>query len=243
MNKVQELNQHLSELTTLELALMIKKCPKDPWLWLTGTPLGKRWTPGASEGLVWTKDEHDVEHPFKLFPNREYLWITTMEWLNNLKIVVPKSRQILITWLMVSLHLWMFQFQKGRLIFFQNKKEEDADAMLDRARFIYDHEPPELQAKCPVKKVGNKWSYCKIIAQENGELNAYSKIKAIPQGPDIVRLHTASAIFSDENAFQDRAEETYSACKPTIDGGGKLTVVSTANGKNFFYNLFKGDIK
>ena len=59
MNNSQMLQRELSELEKLELALMIKRMPEDPWVFMTGFSLGKRWSPGESNGSVWTIDEHD----------------------------------------------------------------------------------------------------------------------------------------------------------------------------------------
>lgn len=240
MNKIQQLNYEYSELEQLEKALMIKKCPSDPWMFLTGYPLGDKWIPGPSRGFVWTKDEHDNRNPFKRFPNKEYLWITVKIWLVTHILIIPKSRQILITWLLSALHLWAFLFHRGKEIYFQSKKETDANDVLERAKFIYDKLPNEMIQQSPVLKIGGKWSYCKIFAESKG-LNAYSKIRAIPQGQDVLRGKTISELFSDETAFQDKSKEAYEASKPAIDGGGKYTSASTANGKNFFYQQVTGD--
>ena len=237
MNKAQLLQKELAELDDLELQLIMSKSLKDPWMMLTGFPLGNRWTAGKSNGLVITIDEHDSENTFKRFPNKEYLWVVTKEWLENQRVIIPKSRQILITWLMVALHLHLYMTKKGQNIFFQNKKESDANDTLSRAKFIYNNLPEKMKEICTNKSM----AYCKMEAKDDG-LNAYSKIRAIPQGADILRLHTASAILSDETAFQEKAEESYTASKPTIDGGGKFTSVSSANGENFFYRLKEGDL-
>jgi len=142
----------------------------------------------------------------------------------------------MITWLMVALHLWLFLYHKGQLIFFQSKKEIDSNELVNRAKFIYEHLPNEIRQIHSVKM-----SYLKIKAGK-GTPNEYSRIIGIPQGKDVLRQYTASAIFSDETAFQDMAEESYMAAKPTIDGGGRYTAVSSANGGNFFYRLLKGEL-
>ncbi len=64
-----------------------------------------------------------------------------------------------------------------------------------------------------------------------------SIIHAVSQDSDALRSSTASAIFSDEMAFQPYARKSYQGARPTIEGGGKFTGISTPNGKNFFYNL------
>jgi hypothetical protein len=56
-------------------------------------------------------------------------------------------------------------------------------------------------------------------------LNSY--IWGVPQGADQLRQFTASALFFDEFAFWEKARETYMASKPTIDGGGRVSLVSS----------------
>jgi hypothetical protein len=60
---------------------------------------------------------------------------------------------------------------------------------------------------------------------------------AVPQGADVLRSRTASGIFADELGFQEKGREGFQASKPTIEGGGRYTTVSTPNGQNFFYEL------
>jgi len=172
---------------------------------------------------VWTLDEHDEYDPVKRFPLQEgcpeveYLREVVREWEGNTLLAVEKSRKMLITWLFTAVHLWIGQFGEGRLVFFQSRKEEDADRTLDRAKFIYDHEATWLKPHFSTRR------YCHLEWPTR-----HSELWAIPQGPDIIRQYTASAIFSDEMAFQDQAQDAFIAAKPTIDGGGKFTAVSSA---------------
>jgi hypothetical protein len=45
-----------------------------------------------------------------------------------------------------------------------------------------------------------------------------------------------TAIFGDECAFWEHARAFYAASKPTIDGGGRITLVSSAS-PGFFQQL------
>lgn len=125
----------------------------------------------------------------------------------------------------------MATFFSHRLIFFQSKKDDDAAAMIDRAKHVYENLPWWLKEAAPLKRPLHKLPYNKIMFA-NGSL-----IWGIPQGQDVVRQHTASGILGDEFAFQNQAEEAWTAMKPTVDGGGQVILVSTANGKNFFYRV------
>ena len=215
----KELLRHLHQKLKLRKKILIELARRDPWVFLTNFCL--------------TLDSHDRNNPIKLFPNRIYLKQLTTLWLEHPLLVVAKSRQMLATWLFVCLYLWEAINHKGILIFLQSKREEDAignynaaTGLLGRTRFVLEHLPKELKPE--YKTFANKIEFTKIN----------STIWAIPQGPDILRQHTASAILSDEMAFQYKAEETYTAAIPTIENGGKFTALSTAN-PGFFQKLFK----
>lgn len=179
----------------------------------------------------FTKDEHDAIHPVKRFPRKKYIPYLVDEAETHRLLAVPKSRQIMVTWTFVTYFLLKAMFHRHRLIFFQSKKDDDAAALIDRAKHVYENLPWWMQEAIPLKRPMHKLPYNKIMFG-NG-----SKIWGIPQGEDVVRQHTSSGMLADEDAFQNKAEDAYIAMKPTIDGGGQLVIVSSANGKNFFYRL------
>jgi hypothetical protein len=70
---------------------------------------------------------------------------------------------------------------------------------------------------------------------------ASSSIKAFPSTEDAGRSEAASDVLCDEWAYHPFAEANFGAYKPTIDAGGKLIGVSTANGmENFFHKTWVG---
>lgn len=140
---------------------------------------------------------------------------------------------MLVTWLFVACHLWDSMFHDGRRIFFQSKKEKDANANVDRAKLIYQHLPEQMRMKHKAKE---PMAYLKLEFPKQNSL-----IEGTPQGDSVLRQYTASRIFSDEMAFQEQAEEAFIAAKPTVTGGGSFIGVSSPNFKNFFY-LAKSDL-
>lgn len=176
--------------------------------------------------MAVTKDEHDLQNPIKPFPNKEYLKAVCDLWYREPLLLVPKSRQLMMSWLFVACYLWDTQFGRGRLNFFQSKKEEDADRLIQRAWFIYEHQPDWVKAMFPAQ-----YTYCHLRF-----LKGDSELWGVPQGGDQIRSHTASGILSDEMAFQPESEDAYAGAKPTIDGGGRFTGVSSAN-PGFFHFL------
>lgn len=184
----------------------------------------------------WTLDEHEKDNPVKKLPmEKEYLCDLAHLFLTERLLLIEKSRQMLVSWIMVACHLWDAQFHAGRRIAFQSKKEADANNLLDRAKFIYKHEPDYM--KQGEHKANEPMAYLKL---EFGKLN--SIIQGIPQGADQLRQYTFSRVLSDEFAFQEQKEEAYIAARPTIQGGGSYIGVSSPNFKEFFYLLSKDKI-
>jgi len=153
-------------------------------------------------------------------------------WQQESLLAIVKSRRMVITWLMCALHLWLAMFHQGRAVFLVSKKEEDSDELVKRCQFIYEHIPESVLPAKPMMQS----RYCYL-----GFAGLDSWIKGVPQGADQLRQHTASAIMCDEFAFWPLARETYEAAKPTIEGGGKLTIVSSV-GPGFMQKLVAGAV-
>lgn len=180
---------------------------------------------------VYTQDEHDEIDPIKKLPDKEYLMGLAHVFQTENKVLVEKSRQMMVTWLACAYALWE-GFKDGKRIFIQSKKEKDANALLDRVKLIYANLPPGFKALYPTDPP----AYCKMSWGKRNTI-----IEAIPQGADVLRQYTASLIISDEMAFQDKSEEAYSSARPTLIGGGKFIGISSPNFKEFFYRLLRDE--
>lgn len=66
-----------------------------------------------------------------------------------------------------------------------------------------------------------------------------SYIFGISEGPDQLRQYTASYIYCTEMAFWKWGRTTWRAMKPTLEGGGRVVVDSTA-GPGFFKEMCFG---
>lgn len=176
--------------------------------------------------FVKTIDEHDSKDPYKPFPDKIYLKTAVRTWENEPLLLVPKSRQIMMSWTMVALHLHLAITERAQLIFFQSKKEEDAAKLVDRAFGIFERLPDFVKEKYPVEK---KYSYLAFPEHD-------SRIEGIAQGSHQIRSNVASAILSDEMAFQPEAEDAFVAALPAIEGGGRFVGISSA-APSFFQQL------
>jgi len=192
-------------------ALEWELCKRDPWHWIYN------W--------VWTLDTHDKKCPKKWFPDKEYIKRFVEVYQKEDLLLVPKSRQMMLTWICVSLFLHEAIFNNGRYLFMISKKEKDADDLVQkRIKYIYDQLPKFMQPKVV-------FTFCNANFPDNNCV-----IHGFPQGADQIRSQTASTVLVDEAAFQPEAESTYEAIKPSIDGGGKIIMISSAN-PGFFERL------
>jgi len=71
-----------------------------------------------------TKDEHDPESPVKPFPiEKDYLRLLIHRLATMPILLIPKSRQMLVTWTVCGYLLWSAKRNPYQLIFAQSKKE------------------------------------------------------------------------------------------------------------------------
>ena len=187
--------------------------------------------------LDWWEESEDV---YKNFPNKDYLKIFIEKWLENQILLVPKSRQVMASWIAVCSFLWLAQFRKWKLVFFQSKKESDANDLVKRAKTIYDNEPSFL------KRYYENWEYVNIKVNPSkkwGHIDnklefpeIASEIRWIPQWGDQVRMQTLAWLLMDEAAFQPEAARAFEAALPALGKHWKLTLLSTASANTFFEN-------
>jgi hypothetical protein len=78
----------------------------------------------------------------------------------------------------------------------------------------------------------------KANESEMGFVNG-SRIKSIPANRSTGRGFAATAVYLDEFAYADYAEDIYQSVSPTVSQGGRLTIGSTPNGVgNLFHELY-----
>ena len=170
--------------------------------------------------------------PFKLWPAQvELLWAL----LVNRLVLILKARQLGISWLCCWYVLWLCFWQAGKLALLLSRGQDEANEMLRRVRVLYERLPEWIRQAGPsVVKLNTE-----EIAWSNG-----SRVQSLPASPGSGRSYTASVAIMDEAAFMAYASEVYTAMKPTIDAGGQLVILSTANGRaNLFYTLCERAMK
>lgn len=168
----------------------------------------------------YTKDGNDRATPVKTLPDKDYLRLYCYTWQRYPLVAVPKSRRMTISWVTIGLYVWDTMFNRARHNAFVSKKEEDADVLVKKAQFMVDNIPRDKIPEELIPKYRSKFNLLDFYEIE-------SKIQGFPQGADQLRQFTLTGIFGDESAFWEQAQLFYAASLPTIDGGGRMTLVSS----------------
>lgn len=152
-----------------------------------------------------------------------YLHHITNDWFTHPRSLWPKSRRLITSWTVIAWHVWLARYRPGQVIAFVSQKQgqnedEGAAELVKRARFVEDHLPAEVQPRVTHR------TWCRTYYPHNN-----STILGIAQGANQLRQLGITAWFGDEFAFWDQAGQTYTASIPALEGGGRCTLVSTAN--------------
>lgn len=168
--------------------------------------------------------------PFKLWPAQ----LPLMDDLCRERLVVIlKARQLGISWVLCVFILWKCLFFPGQEVLLFSKGQKEANELIRRVRALYDRLPRWLQVALPGPILPGSRTAVEWV---NG-----SRIQSMPATKSAGASYTASLVVMDEFAKMLWGAELYGTAKPTIDAGGQLVVMSTAEGYgNFFHTLWLG---
>lgn len=210
-----------------------RACAADPWTWLATA--------------VTTVDEVDATHPVKPFPTHacatcaryhgglvpEACCGHATQELTGLKLIarqfetgepplllLPKARRMRMSWLCVALHLRLALSRPHARIFIVSSKQEKSAELIERARGILARLPPWAGGHRAVADGADPPTLTLVETD--------AKLVGVAEGADQLRQYTATAILADEFGTWQWPRLAYSAMKPTIEGGGRLTIVSSA---------------
>ena len=202
------------------VARVVDKWSRNPWAFIRDAC---RTVDEADNGAV------------KRFPDLPYLRHTCETWEKHKMLAIPKSRRMLLTWVMLALHLHLALFTPRSAVFVQSKKADDSDYLIgdNRMMFLYNNLPKWLHRYGLPQARYKQYQ----VSFSNGSI-----VKAIAQGPDQLRQYTATAVLCDEIAFWEQAASTWRALKPVIQGGGRVTLLSSAN-PGFFQVIVDGGLR
>lgn len=162
--------------------------------------------------------------PFALWDFQRHT-MATME--AEQAIIVLKARRLGLSWVVLAFALWLAIFNQGIRILVLCKTGDDASELLDRIRRMKERMEADPASRHLFQglKPGAKTRDA-VTTLDIGS----STIRALMGTPAAARSETAGFVILDEFAFQRGSPEIWRAIWPTIEGGGKLAVVSTGNG-------------
>jgi hypothetical protein len=180
----------------------------------------------AASPFYFIRQYGSIEPP-KGKPTPFELWVAQNAALELLhsesRVYVLKARRLGLSWLVLHYALWLLGYsthgQFSRILFL-SKNLEDAGKMLGRVKRVNDRLPSFLRASATGE------DSTRTLELRNGA------ITCLPATPGAARQETATLVVLDEFAFtkNEAAGEIWTAVQPTVEGGGKLFVVSTGNG-------------
>jgi hypothetical protein len=230
----------------LEREAARRRYERDPWAWICET--------------VLTIDELDKTTPVKRFPVAAcvpcgryvghddrtrcptcrgtpkplaYLEHLTKAWYNADPpiLIIPKARRMLLSWAACAWHTWLALYQPHSKVFLISDRESKSAELLDRCQGILERLPEDRCARPQLHRT---------IAPPVLSLGNGAAIYGMAEGSDVMRQYTATAALCDELAHWAWPRASYSALKPTVDRGGRLTIVSSA-APGFFAELVRGE--
>ena len=188
-------------MTALQLQDILRAA-QDPWVFLTE--------------FVRTQDPVRGILPFPRYP---YLERLVRAHQSSRFLLVPKSRQMMVTWTMVACTLWRAMFRGPGVHLFLSRNERCAEELIARARLILDHLPAFMQP------------HLNTASREELAMGTLgSRILSLPASPNGPRMYSPTSVFWDEVAFTPYDEYIWSALKPALDSGGTFVGVSSSGG-------------
>lgn len=161
--------------------------------------------------------------PFELWPEQEAV---LAEFIDQLRVVILKARQLGLTWLALHYALWLQAFCKetrNAKILALSKHGGDATKLLQRARQINNRLPKFLRQ---TESNDTARSLSRLKFEGRGEMISLAGT------PDAARSETATLALVDEFAHirNQQAQPTWTALQPTLGAAGKAIVIFTGNG-------------
>ena len=152
--------------------------------------------------------------PFRLWPAQT----DTLDIIDGHRLVcVLKARQLGLTWLVLGYGLWLILLHPAAtVLLFSRRDDEAVDLLRTRLRGMYDRLPEWLKVRSFVVDNDHEW-----------ELSNGSRVLAFPTTAG--DSYTATLAIVDEADLVPDLDRQMSAVKPTIDGGGRMILLSRAD--------------
>lgn len=193
------------------------------------------------ENLERKDDSNSIVIPFKLWEGQIR---AIKDIVSGKNIIILKSRQLGLTWLVLAYALWNMIFIDGYRVGTVSEKEEKAKELIRRIQFMLKHLPRWLvrNSRDDINNFdGLIWEGTELkvtIYRYDGEP---SIIHAYSSAPDAVRTYTEDLVIFDEWAYHPFAEEIFASAYPTINrpDSGKFIGLSTGEPGSLFERIWR----
>jgi hypothetical protein len=179
-------------------------------------------------------DDYTGKSDIKLFPQYPYLISLSRELQHPENLHIEKSRQMLLSWIVMAVFLWDLLFSLHISNFVTSRKEDFVDdggsgstwlSLMGKIRFIWNNLPDFL--KMPLE-----FKYLSIRNTVMG-----GAITGESSNPQAGRSGTFSRAVMDETAFIPRSESVFSATTQACKSG--LILNSTPYGKGNVFSRIR----
>ncbi len=153
--------------------------------------------------------------PFELWPAQAATLGTIVD---NRLTVVLKARQLGLTWLVLGFALWLMLFRPAATVLLFSRRDDEAVHLLtDRLKGMFARLPDWLiHGLSVVEDSAHEW-----------QLSSGSVARAFPTSAG--DTYTATLAIVDEADLVPDLNRLMNAVKPTIDGGGRMVLLSRAD--------------
>lgn len=166
----------------------------------------------------------DGTAPFNLWEGQRRA-LATME--HERLAVFLKARQLGISWIACGFSLSSLLANGNQTVLAYSQGQLEANELIRRVAFLYHHH--HQRHSLPALITDNIGA----LAWDNG-----SRMLSLAATRKAGRSFTANIAILDEWAFMAWPRQTLAAIKPTIDAGGKLFIISSADGMGSAYHQF-----
>lgn len=142
-------------------------------------------------------------------------------------IVILKPRQVGVSWLACLYALRMCTLYPGQPVLCLSRGQLEANELIHRISFMYHQHADKLWMP---RLISDNTA---DLAWANG-----SSVISLAATKNAGRSLTGALVILDEWAFMAWPRQTLAAVKPTIDAGGKLFIISSADGQGSAYHQF-----
>lgn len=192
-------------------------CSEDAWYFISG--------------YCTTNDELDPDNPYKPFPDKEYLKIACKYILTHDRLIIIKSRQIMISWLLSAIMLWEVLFKEGYKCYFRLINATKTDSKIkDRIYLMWSKLPDHIKNAIRVNPT-NRGKHLEGLFVND---SIGSQIISLPQGEDKILGESATRINEDDCGINPGLESDFEKNEPC---GLNITYTGTASNNPFWKKI------